>query len=385
MRRFVLCALIATFAITTAAPVDAQQSQGRFPRKYLFSLIGVAVGSAVGASYVAFQGQEQPGNCGQPACVVTVTVAAGALVGYMIGREFDELHDLRYRSGRPISPEDVSAGLTGDPTVLSVKRNRVAVGGSTGVQLFNSTPEGLSEDGRRASGVRGIIALDLASPGGLALGSITGLYVFPPTEGPGRLVRPGEIGATATNGEHLFIGSGSVVEMAPLGADTARTWPGVDLGARVADLDIDSTRSIVWALTDSTIAALRIRGDSLELIGTTTLEARGRKLAVEGERVAVALGEQGVRYYNAADPAVLRQEGAWTSSRFAYDVSLAGSRMFVAAGPEGLYVLDITAEPVVLGLARELGFAAAVVSAGPFTYILDRNTNTVRRIDSAFQ
>jgi hypothetical protein len=48
-------------------------------------------------------------------------------------------------------------------------------------------------------------------------------------------------------------------------------------------------------------------------------------------------------------------------------------------------VLDITAEPVVLGLARELGFAAAVVSFGPFTYILDRNTNTVRRIDSEFQ
>jgi hypothetical protein len=40
---------------------------------------------------------------------------------------------------------------------------------------------------------------------------------------------------------------------------------------------------------------------------------------------------------------------------------------------------------VVLGLARELGFAAAVVSLGPFTYILDRASNSVRRIDSEFK
>jgi hypothetical protein len=176
-----------------------------------------------------------------------------------------------------------------------------------------------------------------------------------------------------------------MVELAPLDADTARTWPGIDVGARVVDLEADSARGIVWALTDSTIAALRVVGDSLEIIGTTPLNAHGRKLAVEGQRLAVALGEQGVRYYDAADPASLRELGGWAAARFVYDVSLSGSRMFVAAGPEGLYVLDVSAEPVVLGLARELGFAAAVVSAGPFTYIIDRTTNSVRRIDSAFQ
>jgi hypothetical protein len=72
-------------------------------------------------------------------------------------------------------------------------------------------------------------------------------------------------------------------------------------------------------------------------------------------------------------------------ARFAYDVSLAGTRMFVAAGPEGLYVLDVSGDMTVVGLARDLGFAAAVASFGQFTYLLDRSTNSVRRIESEFQ
>jgi hypothetical protein len=108
-------------------------------------------------------------------------------------------------------------------------------------------------------------------------------------------------------------------------------------------------------------------------------------LAIEGSRIAVAFGEQGVRLYDAANPEAPRQSATWEGARFAYDVSLAGMRMFVAAGPEGLYVLDVSVEPVVIGLARELGFAAAVSSFGQFTYILDRSTNSVRRIESEFQ
>lgn len=388
MRRTVLCLAVAA---TTLGPLTSEiaaqdQGRGRFPRRYLFSLIGVAVGSAVGGSYIAFQGQSQPGNCGTPSCVVAVTVGAGALIGYMIGREFDELHALRYRGGAPLNPQSIAAGLAGDPTLLTVEDDLIAVGGTAGVQFFRSTPTQLRADGRRAAGVRGIAALDLAQPGAMALGSVTGLYLFPPREGPGALVRPGEIGATITTVDRVFIGSGSRVESAPLSADTSRAWPGVDVGARVRDLEVDLARNIVWAATDSALVALRIAGDSLEHLGTTPLDAPARTLTVEVNRIAIAFGEQGVRIFDAADAAAPRLTATWSGARFAYDVSLAGSRLFVAAGPEGLYVLDITAaEPVVLGLARELGFAAAVASFGPFTYVLDRSTNSVRRIDSEFE
>lgn len=386
MRRTILsAALIAATIAPLASTADAQNRDGRFPRRYLFSIIGAAVGTAVGGSYIAFQGQSQPGNCGQPSCVVAVTISAGALLGYMIGREFDELHALRYRGGAPLNPKSIAAGLTGDPTVLSVENDLIAVGGTAGVQMFRSTAEQLRAEGRRAAGVRGISALDVAQPGALALGSVTGLYLFPPREGPGTLVRPGEIGATAATVDRVFIGSGTIVESAPLSADTARQWPGVDVGARVRDLEVDLARNLVWAVTDSGVVALGISGDSLTVAGRFQIGIRGRALALEDTRIAVALGEQGVRLLDAADPAAVRQVAEWTGSRFAYDVSLAGTRMFVAAGPEGLYVLDVSGEPTVLGLARELGFAAAVASFGPFTYILDRSTNSVRRIDSEFQ
>jgi hypothetical protein len=387
MRRAILCVAIAATALgPIASSIEAQdQGRGRFPRKYLFSLIGAAVGTAVGGSYIAFQGQSQPGNCGEPSCVVTVTVVAGALIGYMIGKEFDELHSLRYRGGAPLKPQSIAAALAGDPTLMTVENDLIAIGGTAGVQLFRSTPNALQADGRRAAGVRGISALDLAQPGAMALGSVTGLYLFPPREGPGMLVRPGEIGAAATTVDRVFIGSGTRVESAPLSADTSRSWPGVDVGATVRDLEVDLARNIVWAITDSALVALRIAGDSLESVSRTPFATRARALAIEGPRLAVAFGEDGIKMYHAADPAAPRLTAEWNGARFAYDVSLAGMRMFVAAGPEGLYVLDVSGDPVVIGLARELGFAAAVSSFGQFTYILDRSTNSVRRIESEFE
>ncbi|HUF31562.1 MAG TPA: hypothetical protein VMM77_12995 [Gemmatimonadaceae bacterium] len=385
MRRAILCIALAATALTPVLEAQEPAQGSRFPRRYLFSLLGAALGTAVGGSYIAFQGQQQPGNCGDPSCVVAVTVIAGSLIGYMIGREFDDLHALRYRGGAPLDPRSISAGLSGDATVLSVEDDRVAVGGSAGVQMFRSTPSALRADGRRAAGVRGIAALDLAQPGALALGSVTGLYLFPPTQGPGTLVRPGEIGATVTTVDRVFLGGGSMVESAPLSADTSRLWPGVDVGARVRDLEVDLARNILWALTDSAVVTLRIAGDSLEKLAAFPL-VQGRALALEQNRIAVALGEQGVMMFDATDLTALRQTGAWAGARFAYDLSLAGARLFVAAGPEGLYVLEVSGgELRVLGLARELGFTVAVASFGSFTYVLDRSTNSVRRIESEFQ
>jgi hypothetical protein len=57
----------------------------------------------------------------------------------------------------------------------------------------------------------------------------------------------------------------------------------------------------------------------------------------------------------------------------------------VASGVEGVYVLD-TGGPGLKteGLARELGFAIALVSGGGYTFVLDRTTNSLRRFASDF-
>ncbi|MGI9077884.1 MAG: hypothetical protein ACR2G6_11260 [Gemmatimonadaceae bacterium] len=355
------------------------------PKRLLYTAIGAGIGALTGGSYVAVQGEEQPGNCASHACVLSVTVAAGSLIGYMIGREVDQLHMLRYRGERPLKPRDVSVPLSGEPTILSAREGLIAVGGTTGIQLFRSGAR-LQAQAPRAKGIRGISAVDIAPAGALALGALSGFYVFPPTEGRGVLLREGVVTAVITAPGRAYYASGNRIESLPLDADTSRRWPGIDARSPVHDLDYDSTRNILWAATDSMLASFRPEGDSLALLGLTSIALGGRRISGNSDRVAIAFGETGVRVFAVTDASAPREISHWTGARFSYDVSLVGRRLFVASGPEGLYVLDISgAAPSVIGLARELGFAAALESEGPHTYILDRRGNALRRILSDFR
>jgi hypothetical protein len=158
----------------------------------------------------------------------------------------------------------------------------------------------------------------------------------------------------------------------------------VNVGAAPSALAFDQDRGVLWALVDSSLVALRPAGDSLELVSRTPAGGRGLRLSLLDKRVAVALGERGVALFDAADPASPKEVGRWTGARFAYDVSLAWRRLYVASGVEGVYVLDTGDGLKVEGLARELGFAVALASEGGYTFVLDRTTNSLRRFASDF-
>jgi hypothetical protein len=97
------------------------------------------------------------------------------------------------------------------------------------------------------------------------------------------------------------------------------------------------------------------------------------------------MGEAGVRLFDAADPTSPREIARWNVARFVYDVSFGGRRLYAASGIEGVYVLDAGGQQLVTeGLARELGFAVALASADGYTFVLDRTTDSVRRIPSDF-
>jgi hypothetical protein len=147
----------------------------------------------------------------------------------------------------------------------------------------------------------------------------------------------------------------------------------------------DDARRLLWALTDSALVALRPVADSLERVSTLPLGGPARRLALQGDRIAIALGESGLRLVDVRDPAAPRIVADWHGARYVYDVSLTGDRLFVAAGVEGVYVLSIAGERLTtLGLARELGFATALQSHGAYTYLLDRSSRSLRRISSDF-
>lgn len=389
MRRWIFACSLFCVTLTTLEPSaqaqEAERRDRRLPKRLLFAVIGAGVGALTGGSYVAVQGAEQPGNCASSACVLSVTVLTGGLIGYMIGREVDQLHGLRYRGERPLNPSDVSVSLTGEPTVLSARDGLVAIGGTTGIQLFRSGAR-LQAEEPRARGIRGISAVDIAPGGALTLGAVSGFYVFPPREGRGVLLREGPVTAVAAIEGRAYYASAGRIETVPLAADTTRRWPGIDARSTVRDLDYDSERGILWAATDSNLTSYSAEGDSLGALGQVTIPSGVRRISADRSRVAIAMGENGVRIIDGSNASSPTEAAAWKGARFVYDVALAGQRLFVAAGPEGVFVLDISqAAPSVVGLAREMGFAAAMETEGPHIYILDRRSNVLRRILSDFR
>ena len=388
MKRVLLAAVLAGNLAASALEAQAPPAEAarRTPRRLVYGLVGAAVGASAAAFYMSAKDDGvTPGLCSQESCVITFSVGLGTLVGYMVGREFDQLHVLRYRGRTALRPLDVSASLTGEPMLLVARDSLVVAAGPGGLQVFTSK-DGLAASATRASGIRGISALDIAgAAAALAVGSTSGTYIYPPHTGPGALIREGEATALAAGGERLYLGAGPRILVAPVGADTTGNWPGIDAGGRVETLSWDPARGILWAMVDSLLVAYRPAGDTLARVGEVMIGATGRRIATDGARVAVASGENGVRLVDASDPARPSLRWHWPDARFVYDVSLFGQRLYVAAGVEGVYVLDISGtSPVVLGLARDLGFATALAASGPHTFVLDRGTNALRRFRSDF-
>jgi hypothetical protein len=381
-------------SISTAAPARELRSQSasgsdhRTPRSRILAIVGGLVGGVVGVVFARSSSSSLGGSCLGIQCVIVAGTAGGAVFGYFIGREYDITYAQRYRGVRPLDIPSVDAGLEGEPVALSASDSSVAVAGSDGVELFRGADDLLAQ-ARRAGGLRGISVVALApTTGWIALGSPAGLYLYPPGGGPGALVRSGDVSAATASDRDVLVGVDGRLEVAPFQLDTTRAWPGVALGAAgvARDVVLDSARSLVWVVTSRELASYRMDGDSLAgPVGTAALDGAGHRLALANDTIAVAMGERGIRFFDVTDAARPRAFADWGTARFVYDVSIDGGRVFAAAGPEGVYVLTlVSGEPRPLGLARGLGFASALVSRGGHTYILDRRTNSLRRIDSDF-
>ena len=369
--------------LLSAAPLSlAAQSDGgtvaasRIPRRAVLAVVGALVGGAGGAVL-----HHDGSGTACRACTIGAGALIGGIAGLVIGREVDQTYALRYRGVPRLRIPFVEHALDGDLLALAARDTLLAVATSTGVTILSST-SALLPRGRRAGGIRGIAALDLTSrTHALALATPTGLYLYPPIRGPGVLLREGTIQAATASDDHVFFALGPRIEWAPLASDSERAWPAIALDAPVVDLEWDGRRRTLWALTDTLIVALAWDGESLRTTSRTRIDAGGRSLTTQGDRMAVALGGAGVVLFDASNPASLQEMGRWAGARFIYDVALAGERLYAGAGPEGVFVIDASAAPPrALGLAFDLGFAATLLSRDGYTYILDRRTSSVRRI-----
>ena len=371
--------LLSATPLSIAAQSDAATiATGRTPRRTILAVVGALVGGAGGAVLH----RDGSGTACQP-CTIGAGALIGGVAGLFIGREIDQTYALRYRGVPRLRIPFDEQPLDGDLLALTARDTLLAVATSTGVTILSSTG-GLLTRGRRANGIRGIAALDLTTrTHAMAVATPTGLYLYPPAHGAGVLLREGTIQAVSASEHHVFFSVGQRIEWAPLHADSARVWPGLDAGTEIVDLEWDPSRQMLWALGDTLVLALTWRGDTLVTSSRTPVAAGGRSLTLSAGRLAVALGSAGVALLDASSPAHPRTIARWSDARFVYDVALADGRLYAGAGPQGVFVVDVgTVPPRTIGLAFDIGFAATLLSRDGYTYILDRRTSSVRRIST---
>jgi len=96
-----------------------------------------------------------------------------------------------------------------------------------------------------------------------------------------------------------------------------------------------------------------------------------RGVAVSGALAYVAAGADGLRVVDISDPASPAAIGAWDSSGIAEGVAVAGGVAYLADGPFGLRVLDVKnpAAPVEMSHAFEMNYVYDVALSGGYGYL----------------
>ncbi len=358
-----------------------RDQHGRIPRAQILPFVGIAVAGAVSSIAYVQKPRSLKSACSSATCIAGTSMAAGGFVGWLVGREKDELHALRYRGGRPLYPSTHSVTLSGDPLAIAADGRIVAAGGLGGVHVVSSNERRAT----RAAGLRGIADVAVSENEQL-LGLVAsgGAYRFPLMDGQGLLLRGGTGGsAIVASGNEFLVAVGHRVERIPRGAEDAKpSWPGVAVPDTIRAIRLDG-RGTAWGVSTESLFAMANEGDSLRIVSTTPLPRGARRLAIDGNTLAVALGDSGLALFDIADPAAPGRGAHWTGTRFAYDVALAGDRAFIAAGIDGMALVSLAGPtPQLVGLARDLGFIVSVAVAGDNVWVLDRSgTATLRRMN----
>lgn len=373
----------------TSLPVGAQQQAervmetNRTPRRYVLPWVGAAVGGAASLIYFWSGPRSLPGTCSQPMCVGLVSLGGGAFVGWLVGREKDQLHELRYRGAMPIRPSNtMDISLSGDPVQLTVGGGMVAASGTGGVHLISGDNE-LRVVETKAAGLRGVSdAVLVQAENTLGLTASGGLYKFPLAAGNGTHLRGAPATAVAALGNDFVVASGNRVERITRSANDVAQWPGITLNDSVRAVKVDVGRGLVWAVTATNLIALQPAADSFTVVSRTAIP-RGSttKLDVAGSVAAIALGDSGVRFISVSNPSQPQHVTDWRDTRYVHDVALAGGKIFVAAAIDGVVVLSLNGDALTHhGLMRELGLVVSVEADERYVYVLDRSgTSAVMR------
>lgn len=381
--------LLVAGAATLATPLLAEaqflkrDQYGRVPRRHVLPFVGMLITGSAASVILQAEQRSMKGACTSAGCIAGVSLGLGAWVGWMVGREKDQLHELRYRGGRPLTAPTSSLPIAGEPVALTTANEFIATAGLGGVHVLRNTSDRFEVAGVRAAGLRGINDVAIA-PRDAQLGIVAGggFYKFPLLDGQGVQLRAGgSASAVSTWDDAFLVATGSRLERVPRSADDpVASWPGVEIGDTVRAISVSGR--VAWAVTSSELLALERAGDSARVVSRLRLPRGARRLTVRNTTIAVALGDSGVVVVDGSSPASPSITKRWSGTRFAYDVALTNDRLFVATGIDGVSVLSTTGpELTAVGLARDLGFVVNVAIQGDQLIAIDRSgTPVVRKV-----
>lgn len=389
-RATLCCALALAVPGQGALPSAATAQQRHMPRQWLYAATGTALGLGITLFYSGRNYNKSLGWCSSAKCVGIVTTTTTTLVGYMIGHELEQKYQTRYRLAPPVEMMNRTRILRSRATGLELDGGLVAVMGDDGIELVSAEPR-LDYLGQRARGLRDITDVGLrASAASMVVGTGTGLYLYSVSaQGDGQRSLSGEVSAVAARGNRVAVATAGLVRIGIVTGDSV-AWRADSnpVPARVADLRWEND-TLLWVLTEEALTAYAMPADSgLLRLGSVALRGPARRLAVLPGVIAVAAGAEGAYVVRTADPTALQVEAHWSEPRYVYDVALwrdsdAGPpRLFVGAGPEGLYILKHDGLQLqAVGLVSNVGFVAALAAGPDALYALDRTGGVLRRID----
>ena len=379
-----LLTLLLAFLVALPSPGLAQDAIKK-NRRWLFGL-AFGVGAAIPAySFTADEGFQS--SCSSKGCAAIVAGIIGAGIGFLVGAELDARYSRRMEAGPNLryTFRDIQLNLV--PDRLADFPGGVAVAGLGGARI-------VFRDGtvqQRAWGVRGIedIAV-LAEQDLLVLSTFSNLITFPvrDSSAQGQVVDERGGGSMEVFSDRLAVAGLDTLRLLSFkgqGSELAvETLLGVEQRDFVTDMAFSEFGRIGWVLAESRLTSYT---SNLEMIAVTELPAAGRKVRARGSRLVVAAGTHGAFVLDVADPSAARVVLTYEGVRFAYAADIHGDLLYVAAGPEGVAVVDISgSEPRVVGVARHPRFATdVVVTEGGEIWILDRDGRSVQIAEFGLQ
>ncbi len=186
-------------------------------------------------------------------------------------------------------------------------------------------------------------------------------------------------------GSWLYLATFNVVLKIDIHNPQAPTWAATWFGSREL-VDVVADGRWIYGLGEEGLAVFDSEGplDEATAIGEVDLPGEGTHLVVVGARAFVAAGGQGLRVVDVAEASFPREAGALISTPRPQTVALAGAHAFVADAITGLQIFDVAdpARPRKVG-AYSVPGARELALIGSHAYVKTTLDGSVRVVDVA--